>query len=283
MRELWVKRAHGVLHGVLRAVGRDHHGVAAHGVGVRNVRARLEVRAVAHGHGQPRAYIADRLKLHHPPKQVRLGADVALHVVEQRVEPLVRRELWRHAQHELRVNDRDSGEVVGRADADLLVRVELGHHADGVDLGPRARRGGDGDPRKLGPLERQVPAGASRGVVPQVAGRLRGKERHHLGRVHNRAAAERDHEVHLALAGERRTLLHHLLRGVRADAVEQHRLHAGPRELVHRAVEVAVRARGAAVGYHEHGRLARHGLLVQVGELAGAKQDAGGCIEAEAV
>lgn len=125
--------------------------------------------------------------------------------------------------------------------------------------------------------------GASRGVVPQAVGRQGGEQRHHLGRAHHGAAAERHDELRAVLAREGGALLDHLLGGVGRDLVEQHRVHPGQPQLLERPVQVAVGAHGLAVGYHEHGPLARHGLLVQVAKLAGAKEQAGWCMEAEAV
>ena len=125
--------------------------------------------------------------------------------------------------------------------------------------------------------------GASRGVVPQAVGRQGGEQRHHLGRAHHGAAAERHDELRAVLARKGGALLDHLLGGVGRDLVEQHRVHPGQPQLLERPVQVAVGAHGLAVGYHEHGPLARHGLLVQVAKLAGAKEQAGWCMEAEAV
>ena len=242
------------------------------------MRARLEVGAVGDGPWQVAADVLNGGELHAVREQVRTVGDEALEAVEQRVEALVGGEPGRYGEHELGVDDRKAGEVVGGADADLLVRGEVRDDSGGVDLRAGSGRGRDGDPGQLGVHERQGTAGLSAGVVPEVVARLRREHRHDLRGIHDRAAAEGDDEVDAILTGEEGALLGDLFGRVGPDVIEDDGLDASGGKLGEGPVERAIGARGLSVGDDDHGLCAGHGLLMKVVELTGTKEDAGGGI-----
>ena len=288
MGQAVVMRAHAVLGAVATRRARRVHRVAAQRVGKRQLGASLEVGAVVHAGGKCRSGVSDALAADHVAHGVAKVGDVALDAVEHRVEALVGREARRHREHELGVDHRQAREQARLAQAKLLLGLLLRDDAAGVHLRAGAGRGGHAHERQRVVGHGQAPGRAALDEVPDVArllGAVRGVVRvggrgaDALGAVHDRAAAQRQHEVAAALAGQPGAGVHRLAQRVRLDAVE---------ELVGdaRPVELGLDAGQVAVGLH---RLARRGdnerlgsrqpLVSQLAQLTRAKEHARGCKE----
>ena len=117
-------------------------------------------------------------------------------------------------------------------------------------------------------------------IVPQVAGIGCHRGNGH-SRVQHSASAQGDDEITAVFSGKGRALHHHLLEGVLHHLGELHDFHARLVELFHRAVIGAAHLGGPAVGHQQQSLLSGHGLLAELVQLAGAKQDMGGVVEIE--
>ena len=279
-----VVRAHGVLGAVAAAAAGGDHGVAAEGVREGELGAGGEVGAVVHAGGEGGRGVRDARAADHVAHEVAVVRDEALDAVEQRVEALVRRQARGHGEHELGVDDGEHRHEARVAQAELLVALLAGDHGAGVDLGAGAGRGGHAHERQRVVLDGQALGRAAHDVVPDVArglGAVGGDQRvgghgaDALAAVHDRAAAEGEHEVAALGAREPAAVVDGLAQRVRLDAVEQHVRDAGAVELGERAVEVAVGLDGLAARGHDQGALAGELLVAELGELPGAEEHAG--------
>ena len=271
MRKLLVVGAHRVLKRVLARAAADAHLDAREVVAEGDLRARVEVLAVAHRRGEAAADVLYRGDGDHVAHEVRLVRDVALGAVEERVEALIGSEFRRHARHQLGVDDRDDGEEFFADDAGFLVRLGVRDDAARVRLRARARRRRYRDYRQRVVLRRFASARAALHVVPEVAA-VGCHQRDGLRGVHYAAAAERDDEVAAALAREGSARHDGRLQRVRLDLVEDEIFDARLRELLLRAREIAVLARGLPVRYDEHRPAPGQRLLVHVVQLARAEK-----------
>ena len=276
--------AHAVLGAVAAAAAATHHGVAAQGVGKGQLTAGVDIAAVVHAGSQRARRALDALAAHHVAHEVVVVGDVALHVVEKRIEALERREARRHGKHELGVHNGQHGHKARVAQTQLLVGLLVRDDGAGVHLRSRARRGGHAHQRQRVALDRQALGGAAHHKIPDVAGRGHAVCAHgHVGGcgadalapVHDRAAAQRHHKVAALVKGQAGTRIDRLAQRVGLNTVEQHVAHA-------RAVKLGLDTGQVAVGLHRlaagsnNKRAATGQLLVaQLGQLAGAKQNPG--------
>ena len=285
MRQVVVVRAHTVLGAVASATARAHHGIAAERVGKGEFGARLEVRAVVHAGRKRGRCVANALAADHVAhRRVRIR-DKALDVMEERIEPLERRKTRRHREHELGIDHREARKQARIAQAELLVGLLARDHAAGIGLRSGPRRGGHAHERQRVVGDRQAAGGAAHHVIPDVTGGLGAVLCHaRVGRhgadalaaVHDRAAAEREHEVAALGAREPAAVVHRLAERVGLDAVEEHVAHARAGKLRLHARQVAVGLdRRAARGHHERTR-AGELLVPQLGEFARPEQHARG-------
>ena len=115
--------------------------------------------------------------------------------------------MGRDGHHKVRIDDRDGGEALFTAAADLLLSV--GDDRERVGLSARARGGRDGDDRQARVCDALAAACAAVDVVPPVAlvGRHDGDR---LGGVDRRAAAKAHDERDAFFAAQRRALAYTL-------------------------------------------------------------------------
>ena len=281
VRQVLMEGREGVLHRVLAREAAAGHDVAGHGVGDRDVLARLQVAAVLHRAGETRGDVAYGGERVHVGEVGRALREVAFDRVEERVEALVGGEKRRNRERELGVHDRELRIEAGMAaEAAFLLRARVGDDAAAVHFGTGAGGGRDRDDRKGRDGDRLAAALTLLDVVPEVAGIGR-HHGHGLRAVHHRAAAEADHEVACFVAGALRGRHHGRDEGIGLD--DRHVDVVDARLLKHRG-DASERARAlhrAAAGREEQRLFAGERLIAQTVEPARTEDQLGGRLKSE--
>lgn len=163
--------------------------------------------------------------------------NVALHAVEQCVEPLVCREFRRHGEHQLRIDYGQYGEC--GFDADLFMGLSVGYDAPRIDFRPGSCRRGYCDDRQRCVFGLLFFARPAEYIVPQVAvvGCHQG---YGLRGVHDAAASQCDDHVAPVLPCRCRSGHDGGFQGVRFDPVEYHAFDPCQPELFLRGGQIAV-------------------------------------------
>ena len=166
--------------------------------------------------------------------------------MEERVEALIRREVFRDGQHVKRVDDRQRR--IAAEERGLLVGVKVGDNCARVHFGAGARAGRDGDVGQSLFGQRFLAARAEQNVIPNApAVFLRNDACDSLRRVEHRAAAQADDEIATVGAPEVNALLRDGFGRVRADFVEDDEVRAPSSQFRLQLVKAAVEFRRASV------------------------------------
>ena len=153
----------------------------------------------------------------------------------------------------------------------LLLLGIVGDDAAAVHLAGRACTGGDAHQRSAVLLKRLFAASLRERVVPQRT-RIGHHHDNHLRAVHHRTATQGYHEVAAVFLGFPCAVHGVLSRGVGANLVEQHMLHASQFQLLLHSGQIAVFLRRTAIAGSNQGFPPGQHFIVQVLQLPCAEQ-----------
>ena len=119
---------------VLTRCSADVHHDTRKGIAEGHAGTCLQVVAVLYGTGKSCRHVFHSREGEHVGHEVRLSGQIALHTVEQCIEPLVCSEPGRNGNHQFGVHNGQNGKRVVGSEPDFFMRLLVGNDSPGVCL-----------------------------------------------------------------------------------------------------------------------------------------------------